>query len=156
MRKQTKESGPITTFQIFALGGFYLARVIYALIRYFNPLHDDDGDGDDDEGKGVRSRRTGGIDYPSGILLSFFCGEVAVRSFVLLSCHGQQHHRKTSETVDIVFFRFGTCLSSSAPGGDCAGRGNGLSFFIFLRSFYLFPRTSELIPYEAAVRDDTI
>ena len=130
--------------------------MIYALIRYFNPLHDDDGDGDDDEGKGVWSHHTGGIDHPSGILLSFFCGDVTVRSFVLLSCHEQQHHRKTSEAVDIVFFRFGTCLSSP-PGGDYAGRGNGLSFFIiFLRSFYLFPRAPELIPYEAAVRDDTI
>jgi len=132
VRKQAKESGPITTFQIFALGGLYLVRAVYVLTRYFHPLYDDDdGDGGDDEGNGVWSHREGGIDYRSGVPLSLFRGDVTVRSFVLLSCRGQQHHRKTSETVDIVFFSVLACLSSPASGDDCAGRGNGLSFFLF-------------------------
>lgn len=132
MRKQAKESGPITTFQIFALGGLYLVRAVYVLTRYFHPLYDDDdGDGGDDEGNGVWSHYEGGIDYCSGAPLSLFRGDVSVCSFVLLSCRGQQHHRKNKRNSGYrVFFVF-ACLSSPASGDDCAGRGNGLSFFLF-------------------------
>ena len=104
------------------------------LTRYFHPLYDDDdGDGGDDEGNEVWSHHEGGLINARGFpFLSSVGMWPFVRSFCCRVADSSSTTGKQAKQCISCFFPFVlACLSSPAPGNDCAGRGNGLSFFLF-------------------------